>query len=40
MNPPTDADGAPDHLRFEHDPEKIMLREVDGPGIGCGGMRA
>jgi len=37
---PMGADGAPDHVRFERDPEKIMLREVDGPGIGRGGMRA
>jgi hypothetical protein len=32
------ADGAPDYVRFERDPEKIMLREIDGPGRG--GMRA
>jgi hypothetical protein len=34
------ADGAPDHLRFEHDPGKILLQAIDDPGIHRGGARA
>jgi hypothetical protein len=31
MIPLMGADGAPDHMRFERDPEKIMLRKSTAP---------